>query len=97
MFRVGQKVVCVDDAKDRSDVNYDPWGCKGRVYVISKVGMFSSPAYEPTLCVWVDGIYRPDWRGIDVPFRASRFRPVVTRKTDISVFRALINPVKEEA
>ena len=95
MFRVGQKVECVD-AKPRlgQSVWDGPTLVKGRLYTIG--GVYLSDGEE---CVILDEIKRGPRALLEGKpgFLASRFRPVVTRKTDISVFRALLNPVKEEA
>lgn len=82
MFYVGQKVVCVD-GKPR---NYPHCAVRaGAVYTVSKI-MHS--IYGDSLHVAeVDGDY---WG-----FYADRFRPVVERKTDISIFTAMLNPSKQ--
>ena len=38
----------------------------------------------------IDGKWRPDFG-----FRAARFRPVVERNTDISIFTKMLNPSKQ--
>ena len=72
IFRVGQKVVCVDAAETN---NWNiPELMEGGIYTIS----------------WTDGpdvlLVEPTFRsrfGLNTPFRADRFRPIVERKTDI--------------
>ena len=105
-WKVGDKVVCVDDTLG----NYSSWKVAdecmdglvaGRVYTIRRVGVFAG-----TLCVWLREIHRP-LRGRlcrqfgEIGFAAARFRPVQTRKTDISVFTRILNnpklPIKEDA
>ena len=101
MFRVGQKVVCVDDQ------GTDPHGVlelhKGNIYTIRWIGMYKHPFEPNQLCV---RLYEINQRGTvgrsqpvpdrhkDIPFRATRFRPLEERKTDISVFITLLTPKK---
>lgn len=93
-FRVGQKVVCVsDDALESDGVKRLQ---KGRVYTVRKVQSdYSSPGWlrlgdGPVL--WVKEI---ETRGNgDHPYCASRFRPAVERKTDISIFKAMLEDKK---
>lgn len=91
MFRVGQKVVCVDPA------HWERWGLKkNEVYTIA----------ELDICILGDPVmslqelpYRlmQPWDPYDngsahpfLGFKQSRFRPVVD--TDISIFTAMLNP-----
>jgi hypothetical protein len=77
-FRVGEKVVCVDPVNE--------WGfilVRGQIYTISKVGMFFSELH-----VDVIEALTPH----SLAWRASRFRPVVERKTDISIFTKILKP-----
>lgn len=103
-FRVGQPVECIDDS-------HRPYGTvctgydgkmivigerdyplkRGRIYTIRELTT-SHISGEPALKV--EEILR---RGFgDNPFRASRFRPIVERKTDISCFKAMLNPSLED-
>lgn len=103
-WKVGDRVVCVDDEPhDR----YSPWAAtgnnldglkKGRVYTIRKIGLYS---HYNTLLVWLDEIVRPKRGPIarqygEVGFDPRRFRPVQPRKTDISVFEALLHTNKHK-
>ena len=80
-FRVGQKVECIRGSK---------WSqcpvIKGQVYRISRIGLFH-------------GVLHVDVEGVEyeepLAWRIDRFRPVVTRQTDIEVFRRLLVPRKE--
>lgn len=94
-FHVGQKVVCVDD---------DPEGhpglfpVAGQIYTIRWVGMFFNPWFKTNkFCVHLIEINRPagNLTRCVVPYRASRFRPVVERKTDISIFTEMLGPQRE--
>lgn len=87
-FRVGQKVVCVDGSPPAC--GHGPGVVKGRIYTVSAIGesSFGSPNFIDVEevrgnCPWAQN------------FRASRFRPVAERKTDISIFTTMLNPSKE--
>lgn len=92
MFRVGQKVVCVDVSYFGPNTSLLR---KGDVYTIASVDAYEDAhgEYGVTL-VEIIPQPAPGWRD---GFRASRFRPVVERKTDISIFTAMLNPTKEPA
>jgi hypothetical protein len=101
MFYVSQKVVCID-----ADGLYDEvWGedplREGQIYTVRWVGMTSDricaapPQWEKTLDLRLAEIDRstPGWEGDDeVGYEARRFRPLV--KTDISVFTAMLEPLR---
>lgn len=96
-FRVGQKVVCVD-----ADGDFLPSGQieEGRVYTIREVGLTVTDEGGLRL-VEVD-LSAPGYVGRhsrkpvrDNFYRASRFRPVVERKTDISIFTAMLTGTKK--
>jgi hypothetical protein len=83
-FKIGERVVCVD-ADDTNE-----WGfvelSAGQVYQIRWVGRFDWTGYplvpphaRDVICVRLVGVNRND--GDDPPFRASRFRPLIERKT----------------
>ncbi|MES2030886.1 MAG: CAP-Gly domain protein [Pseudomonadota bacterium] len=80
-FRVGQKVACVD----ASGTNFQniPELTKGEIYTIRWIGDGLVKLVEPLL---------RNEHGSDEPLYARRFRPVVKRKTDISVLQALLVP-----
>lgn len=92
-FRVGQRVVCVSAPWER--VRPTPWICPNlnSVYVVRDIVPW--PNGKGASCRLVEirngpvGGYEPSF---DVVF----FRPVVERKTDISVFTALLTPNKRE-
>lgn len=97
-FRVGQKVVCVDD--QWHDENWAGFPCPlnvGKVYTIKKIG-----ASEKTVFMGKKGYPSLTLHEVDHPygdfagFAHDRFRPVVERKTDISIFKALLTPSKEK-
>ena len=81
MFRIGQKVVCVD-----ASLPANPRHCMHplvdrKVYVVR--------AFAGPKCIDIDGSGR-GWQNW-------RFRPLVERRTDISVFKALLNPTPAKA
>lgn len=99
MFHVGQQVVCIDDSQWRRDV-VARWGIalpsKGSVYTVCEI-LIGPSSGEP--CIRLEEIVNPlcdfaEGRG-EAMFKARYFRPV--RKTDISIFTAMLNPVKEDA
>jgi hypothetical protein len=77
MFRVGQKVACVDAS-----------GCrlldKGAVYTILEIAPSGLAEMISVDC-------RPDYAG-STGYSAARFRPIVERKTDISIFTEMLTP-----
>lgn len=77
-------MVCVDDVvRDRPDA---PHPVRGAIYTVTTCRVH--PVWN-NLGVKIAEIqvHEFDW------FRADRFRPVVERKTDISIFTAMLNPV----
>ncbi len=102
-FTVGQKVVCVDAKTNRGD-QYLSELKEGAVYLVRKVAVQEIPdVFEPELSVWLEGITREVFSSEDLSiicddfgFRPSRFRPIVERKTDISIFKAMLTPSKEQ-
>lgn len=98
-FYVGQKVVCVDDDVREAD------GLKrlflDRIYTVRAVR--SEPGgkwihhwkYESET-VFLALAEINDRKAGDTAYAASRFRPVVERKTDISIFQAMLNPSREQ-
>lgn len=98
MFHVGQKVVCVNalgtDSEGIKELS------RGAIYTVRWHGIHGVPYFKPTYCVRVEGIVRfDDWAPLnqDCPFRASRFRPVIERRTSIEIFTAMLKPSKVEA
>ena|SRR5882672_1886203 len=96
-FHVGQKVVCVNDDCIEAGV-LGPLK-KGRIYTIRETGLRAWTDGAP--CVRLTEIIRGPLcceggeEECDTPYWASRFRPIVRRKTDISVFTAMLKPAKE--
>jgi len=87
MFRVGQKVVCVRAECDAGKV----WCLKdtpvvGEIYTVS-AAEFTSPI-TGRQCIGIAELSPPPSGG----YRTSRFRPIVSRKTEISALKALLVP-----
>ena len=81
MFRIGQKIVCVDNVCS---------SClrRGHVYVCH--GNFAGSngnVFVQVDCCGEQHHHRPSWF-------SSRFRPLVERKTDISVFKKMLTPTE---
>lgn len=97
MFRVGQKVVCVDDSWRTPGPG---WGrteaiVRGQVYTVHKCFIDE----DGDAIVWLAEVRRDKrvrffW-GEGIGYLSARFRPVVERKTDISVFQKLLQPKPE--
>lgn len=81
-WKVGDKLVCVDNTGQQENLTV------GTVYTLSNIGGGRSGIYVGLVEVpkQTDGL---DWY-------PSRFRKVVTRKTSIAVFEALLNPSEAE-
>lgn len=94
-FRVGQKVVCVSEWKRIGGFGGEIGPIHGEVYTIREVG-FLHPDFPRMVTVRLDEIANEVWLGFETCFAATRFRPVVQRKTDISIFKALLTPSKEK-
>jgi hypothetical protein len=92
MFYRGQKVICVDAKPE----GLSHWGLteapvEGAIYTVRRY--FLSAA---DWIVWLDELERDDWTrsmwGPDAGYDARRFRPLVGKKTDVSIFERIFNP-----
>lgn len=95
MFRVGQKVVCVDD-KPWMGVPWKEGGqpVVGEIYTITGIVIDDDSDEILHLAEIKRGpVARRSW-GALVGYGAHRFRPAVDRPTDIAIFKALLNPTK---
>lgn len=85
-FRVWQKVVCVDDGP--TDKDGGRVLTLGTIYTIRWLGSWSERGVScPDGVRLVEVDRGPDeWcpEVLDMPFRASRFRPIVENKTSVS-------------
>lgn len=97
-FRVGQKVVCVDDkAHPHPLVEWSmvlPPLKQGDVYTIS--GFESRSGMLGVYLCEVKSNAPPFKDGGERSFLPSRFRPVAERSTDISIFTEMLKPKQRE-
>jgi hypothetical protein len=101
-FHVGQKVVCIDGHKTSWQkkkflglIPYTKWWSElveGEVYTVTSifVGHEYASGREGVAVTLAE---TNNYEGSG--FRATRFKPVQTRKTDISIFKAMLNPSKQ--
>lgn len=85
-FRVGQKVVCVD-GNHWMPLRHSEYVVEGRIYTVSEVdsGGVNVVGIRPDPFPLGEGNYVWD---------SARFRPIVERKTDISVFTEMLRTTK---
>lgn len=86
-FRVGQKVVCVDDGP--SILGRLTGLVTGAVYTVTAVGLTHPIDAQRLPCIEIAERDSPN------AFWAHRFRPIVERKTDISIFTAMLDKTPE--
>lgn len=100
-LQVGQKVVCVDDeavgrylpSGFKAPQNFSLHGLKGgKIYTIRSLNV----VLGVPVCR-LDEITRDfePYYGEEAYFAQARFRPVVERKTDISIFTAMLTGTKK--
>ena len=91
MFRVGQKVVCINNKGLRYSIPNEPRVLEGAIYTVSAVDVrFGLPVIR-TEETWHDDRNPFSW------LYARRFRPLVETKTDISIFQKMLTPKKEKS
>ncbi len=97
MFRVGQKVVCISGPIEAArGYNQEVQPAIGHVYTIRSIDDFDdAPPHMPHFGVGLllEEITCPvhSGFGLECSF-SSRFRPIVERKTDISIFTEMLTP-----
>jgi hypothetical protein len=77
-FHIGQKIVCVDASPPAN-----PWH-RAHPLILNKIYIVQS--LEGPFCIGIDSSGRA-WQNW-------RFRPLVERKTDITIFEQLLTPAK---
>ncbi len=100
-LRVGMKVVCLDVPWPENSGKYLATGVRfpvtGNVYTIRWVGVAEDGNAYVRLAEIINPIQKwPGYQAGEARFGARRFRPVVTRKTDISIFTDMLTTTKVE-
>jgi hypothetical protein len=107
MFYVGQKVVCVDAVEHThfAPPNVMVEGSldglrEGVVYTVRSVGR-RHPRCPFGVLVWLTEIVRPIKGDLsklygELGYDPRRFRPLIERKTDISIFTDMLKPKTEQ-
>lgn len=92
MFRVGQKVVCVDAKGEHS-----PKLVQGRIYTIASIRFFDASEANFT-GLGITLVEQPTFetKAHWAEYRAERFRPVAERKTDISFAHEILRRVSHK-
>jgi hypothetical protein len=98
MFHVGQKVVCVDDSGNWTNGFYYEIPVKGRIYTIRDIDtrcvvFFGKAAIRvEEIILPIENTLVGEW---EPGYSPDRFRPVIERKTDISVFTRILDKVNK--
>ncbi|MHC1551341.1 CAP-Gly domain protein [Phyllobacterium sp. K27] len=93
-FYIGQKVVCIDDKF--KNVSIDQIIRKGEIYTVRWIGLYQHYVDGEFVGIKLEEIHRGNDDGpegycaADMPYRATRFRPLV--KDKIGMLRGLLNP-----
>jgi hypothetical protein len=103
-FHVGQKVTLVNDRSEDPSARrfYETHGVVypvvGVVYTVRKVAPHTISGVLLLLLEEINNRDASTILGFDLEpgFEAYRFRPVVTRSTDISIFQSMLNPSRVE-
>lgn len=102
-WHVGMKVVCIDIPWPAHAADCAAKGCRfpepGRIYTIREIGVAKDDGkVYVRLCEIVNPrVNQRPWPAGEPRFGARRFRPLVSRKTDISVFQQMLSPSKIDA
>lgn len=100
-FHVGQKVVCTKEGGWLMLEAGETGPRNGRVYTIRTISrnLHDGELYlrfEEILNPEVDYAYPPDDGINECRFWAKHFRPLRKRSTDLSIFKAMLSPKKQE-
>jgi hypothetical protein len=91
-FRIGQKVVCIKDTPYPADAP-PPHPMAGTIATVSWIGLHKGFEDEPAIDL-VE-FPSPETDRYHRGYAASNWRPLVERKTDISIFTKMLNPNQE--
>jgi hypothetical protein len=95
-FDVGQKVICISDDWQQAMRHFVP-------NIPRKGGIYHVRGYDPIVVapdcigheyIWLCEITNPRVGVSEPSFLAAHFRPVLERKTNISIFTAMLNPAR---
>jgi hypothetical protein len=98
MFRVGQKVICVDASGWIRGLRWI-YPVQGEAYTVRNI----EPNAHGKICIRLEEIINPVGMARDgsmfceALFFASRFRPLVERKTDIGFAHEILRKVSKKA
>jgi hypothetical protein len=96
-FLRGQKIVCIKVGEWTDQGQLEQWPVYGEIYTVRGY----DPYYNcgPDAGIWLEEVINSERHareGFSEPsFWVARFRPLVKRKTDISVFEKMLNPDKQ--
>lgn len=90
-FRIGQKVVCVDEPRG---LIRPPWVAHPKQNQVYTIRAYRDDPVPSVLLHEIRSMI--GWDGAEAGFWEERFRPVVTTKTDISCFTALLDTTKKK-
>lgn len=90
-LHVGQKVVCVDASGWAIGPLHPELPEEGNIYTIALIT--ESNGHVGICLKEIETLLMGSVKGL---FQASKFRPLVQRQTDISLFTAMLNPSKQK-
>jgi hypothetical protein len=98
MFQVGQKVVCINGEYDfAAKVCVPNLPAKGRIYTVRDLTTEGSgPGIRLYELVNPSILHSNYPQPVEPAFHPDRFRPVIERKTDITVFTEMLNKQPSE-
>lgn len=100
MFRIGQEVICIKSWVLRPGVGYghEKLPVAGVTYHIREIGIGLHLGWPAALAVRLEEIVNPigyySEGEFEPAFAANRFRPIIKRKTDISIFTEMLMGTK---
>lgn len=101
-FRIGQKVVCIGAEWEAAPQPGEVFPSIGVVYTIRGITVDRGGASD-AIGLYFDGLVNPPRICGNFPiqvepsFGHTKFRPVIERKTDISIFTAMLNLSRQPA